>query len=100
MGNPLPGGARRHILCDAMTTLRRLIARALETATPTVEDIAAKLAMSSSALRRYRLGNRTPPPALVRRLVRLLHDQAQRLERLGAQLDHAVTKEEDAHGKE
>ncbi len=83
-----------------MTTLRRLIARGLEAVTPTVEDIAKQLALSSSALRRYRLGNRTPPAKLVRSLARLLRARATQLERLAARLDQAATKQEDAHGKE
>ncbi len=83
-----------------MTTLRRLIARGLEAVTPTVEEIAKQLALSSSALRRYRLGNRTPPAKLVRSLARLLRARAEQLKRLAAQLDHAATNQEDAHGKE
>lgn len=90
----------RHIIRDTITTLRCLIARALNAVAPAVEDIAKQLALSSSALRRYRLGNRTPPAKLVRSLARLLRARAEELERLAAQLDQAATNQEDAHGKD
>ena len=78
-----------------MTALRRLIAKALGAAAPTVEDCARELGLSSSALRRYRLGNRTPTAALVHQLAALLRRRAAAMVRLAAQLEATTTDKED-----
>jgi transcriptional regulator with XRE-family HTH domain len=85
----------RHMVCDTMATLRRLIGEAIETATPTVEDCAAALGLSSSALRRYRLGDRVPSADLVTRLARLLRRRAAVMVRLATELEATVTEEAD-----
>lgn len=85
---------RCHILCDTMTALGRLIGKALEAATPTVEECARDLGLSSSALRRYRLGNRIPTTDLVRKLAALLRRRAAGMVRLADQLDTTTTKED------
>jgi transcriptional regulator with XRE-family HTH domain len=77
-----------------MTALRHLIGKALEKATPSVEEVAAELRLSSSALRRYRLGNRTPPAALVRHLAGLLRRRAAVMVRLATELEATVSKED------
>jgi hypothetical protein len=76
-----------------MTALRRLIAKALKVGTPTIEGYARDLGLSTSALRRYRLGNRTPPAALASRLARLLRQRAAVMVRHAAELD-AILEEE------
>lgn len=59
-----------------MTTLANLIRRAIQVGTPTMEDYAKALGKSSSALRRYRLGNRTPTPEFCREFAQLLRVRA------------------------
>jgi hypothetical protein len=81
-------------VCDTMTSLRRLIGKALEVATPTVEECAAELRLSSSALRRYRLGDRTPPNSLVCRLAGLLRRRAGVMVRLAGELETTIGKED------
>lgn len=70
----------------------RLVADVLETATRAVEELAARAGLSSSALRRYRLGNRTPSPDVLRRLATELCRQAKRLERLAHDLEAEANK--------
>ncbi len=76
-----------------MTSLRRLIIRALDTATPSVEVIAERLGLSTSALRRYRLGNREPSPDTVRRLASELRRQARELEVMADRLEQTIHNE-------
>ncbi len=75
-----------------MKRANRLVADALEVAALAVEKLAAKAGLSSSALRRYRLGDRTPSPDVLRRLARELRVQAKRLERLAQNLETEATK--------
>jgi transcriptional regulator with XRE-family HTH domain len=69
----------------------RLLREALEVSTLSLSDLAAELKISSSAIRRYRLGNRSPSAALARRIARALHTRARRLERLAHQLEVLTT---------
>jgi len=69
-----------------------LIAEVLEVATLAVEKLAASAGLSSSALRRYRLGDRTPSPEVLRRLAQELRSQAKRLERLAHNLETEANK--------
>lgn len=78
---------QRHINCDAMRTLRRLVADALRVASPTVEQLAERLGCSTSALRRWRLGNRQVSPEVATRLAGQLRRQARELERVAGELD-------------
>lgn len=75
-----------------MTSYRDLFQRAVQAATPTVETIALQLRVSSSALRRYRLGNRVPRPEIAGKLARLLRAQAQVMVRLAGQLEATTDK--------
>ena len=70
-----------------MDTLRRLLVRAIDILSPSVEEVAERLGLSSSALRRYRDGSREVPPRLARKLARLMRRRAEQLERLAARLD-------------
>jgi transcriptional regulator with XRE-family HTH domain len=72
---------------DAMRTLRLLFTRALRLATPTIEQLAAGLGVSTSAVRRWRLGNRNVRPEVAGTLAKLLRRQARDLERVAAELD-------------
>jgi transcriptional regulator with XRE-family HTH domain len=73
-----------------MTSLRRLIVRALQTASPSVEEIAARLGLSTSALRYYRLGKREPSADTVRDLAAVLRRQAAKLEVMAEQLEKTI----------
>ena len=92
---PLRGHRICHILRDMGKRLRVLLARALEALTPTVEDVADELRVSSSALRRYRLGDRTVPADLLRRLGRLMRRRVRRLEDLAARIEDAARERGD-----
>lgn len=72
--------------------MRRLIAQVLEAAAPSVESWAAGAGVSSSALRRYRLGDRIPSTAVTTRLAAELRAQARRLERLAGLLEKTSTQ--------
>jgi transcriptional regulator with XRE-family HTH domain len=78
--------------------LQRLVLEALEAATPSMEVLADRLRLSTSALRRYRLGNRTPSPEIVRAMVGELRGQAQSLERLAEQLEEVLKRKGEDHG--
>ena len=75
-----------------MTALQSMVRRALRTATPTVEELAARLQLSTSALRRYRLGNRTPSSTVLRDLAGVLRDQAAVMVRLAGELEASAKK--------
>jgi len=75
-----------------MAATRRLIAEVLEAAAPSLEDWAAEARLSSSALRRYRLGNRVPSGVVISGLAGQLRRQARRLERLAGILE-ALSKQ-------
>jgi transcriptional regulator with XRE-family HTH domain len=78
-----------------MKRVNRLVAEAVEAAALPVEELAVRAGLSSSALRRYRLGDRTPSPDVLRRLARELRLQGKRLERLA----HNLETEADKGGK-
>ena len=68
-----------------------MVAQALQAAALAVEELASNTGLSSSALRRYRLGNRTPSPEVLRRLAKELRRQGKRLERLAHTLEAEAT---------
>ncbi len=78
-----------------MTLWGRLIGKALAQATPSVEDCARELGLSSSALRRYRLGNRAPPRKVLQRLVALLRRRAAVMVSLAAELESTIRREDE-----
>ena len=63
------------------------MADALAAATLAVEELATRAGLSSSALRRYRLGDRTPSSDVLRRLAGVMRRQARQLERLALNLE-------------
>ncbi len=77
-----------------MDALRRLVARAIRALTPSVEEVAEKLELSSSALRRYRGGSRGVPPSVARKLALLMRQRAKELERLAARLEEEAIRRE------
>ena len=75
-----------------MMRANRLVAKALKAAVLAFEELAARTGRSSSALRRYRDGNRTPSPDVLRRLAKELRAQGKRLERLAHNLETEAAK--------
>ena len=75
-----------------MDRVNRLVADALEAATLAVEELATRAGLSSSALRRYRLGDRTPSSAVLGRLAGELRQQARQLQRLAHNLEAEAKK--------
>jgi len=69
-----------------------LVTEAIEAAALAVEELAVRAGLSSSALRRYRLGDRTPSPDVLRRLAEELRSQAKRLERVAQNLQTEADK--------
>jgi transcriptional regulator with XRE-family HTH domain len=76
-----------------MRSLRLLFTQALRLASPSVEQLAARLGVSTSAVRRWRLGNRNVPPAAAAKLAKVLRRQARGLERVAAELDRITDSE-------
>jgi len=74
-------------LHETWRSMRRLIALALYTASPTIEDLARRVGLTSAALRQYRLGRRTPSAEVAVRLARALRDQARRLVAIARRLE-------------
>ena len=75
-----------------MKRANRLVADAVNAAALPVEELARKARLSSSALRRYRLGDRTPSPDVLSRLAKELRRQGKRLERLAHTLETEARK--------
>jgi transcriptional regulator with XRE-family HTH domain len=67
-----------------------MIAKALDTMTPTLRDVAGRIGATYGAVRSYRLGSRTPPPATVRKLAAALRAQGVELLRIAKQLDETT----------
>jgi len=68
---------------------RRLVRIALRAASPSVEELARAVRLSSSALRKYRQGTRSVPGSLLGSLARALRAQAARLTALAERLERA-----------
>lgn len=70
-----------------------MLKEALELAMPTQPDLARAAGVTYSALRSYRRGTRTPPPAVLRRLAKALRAQGGRMVRLADELEAAARRE-------
>lgn len=64
-----------------------MLAKVLDYAAPTLREVAAQAGISYHAIRQYRLGQRTPPPAVIRRLAGVLRARGGKLKTLAAQLE-------------
>jgi transcriptional regulator with XRE-family HTH domain len=64
-----------------------MLANVLDFAAPTLREIAAQAGISYHAIRQYRLGERTPPPAVIRRLAKALRTRGGKLQQLADQLE-------------
>lgn len=77
--------------------MRRLFTDALRAASPTIEQLAQQMKCSTAALRAYRLGTRTPAPAVARSLAVVLRRQGKRLEALATRLEKAAHQQGGAN---
>ncbi len=80
---------------DSVTPMKRrnrLVADALVAAAVAMEDLARRAGMSSSALRRYRLGDRTPSSRVLQRLGGTLREQAEQLQNVADQLEEEASR--------
>ena len=75
-----------------MARANRLVAKALTAAAVAMEELAKRAGMSSSALRRYRLGDRAPSVDALRRLAAALRDQADQLQEVANELERESAK--------
>lgn len=73
--------------------MRGLFTDALHTAAPTIQKLAQEMGCSTAALRAYRIGTRTPGPAVARALAVVLRRQSKQLERLAGQLEKAAQRQ-------
>jgi len=67
-----------------------LIPDALDTATPTLRDIAKWAGASYGLVRAWRLGTRTPTPDRQRKLAQALRKHARRLDKLADRLEPSI----------
>ncbi len=70
--------------------LRHLLHKAIEAAFLKQPELARAAGISYHALRQYRKGQRTPAPAVIRRLAQALRQQGKRLAQLAAELEDAA----------
>lgn len=70
--------------------LRLVVRRSLQLLAPTLKDLAGSLGVSYLLLRRYAIGDRRAPAAVVRALVRLMRRRARALEREATRLEAAT----------
>ena len=73
--------------------LRQMIAKALETATPTLRDVADWCGVSYHTVRSWRLCARTAPPTMRLQLARVLRRRAERLEEFADRLERSAESE-------
>jgi transcriptional regulator with XRE-family HTH domain len=64
-----------------------MLANVLDYAAPTLREVARDAGISYEAIRSYRKGLRTPPPAVIKRLAVVLRARGGRLTKLAAQLE-------------
>ncbi len=67
-----------------------LITGALNTATPTLRDIAKWAGASYGLVRAWRLGTRTPTPDRQRKLAQAIRNHARRLDELADRLELSI----------
>ena len=69
-----------------------MLKQALETAIPTQPELAKAAGISYHALRQYRKGERTPSPAIIRRIAQALRSHGARLTRVADELEAAAER--------
>ena len=88
----LAAGPKASHIVGHMDAPRRLVREAIRAATLSVEQLARALRLSTSALRKYRQGERGVPPPLLTALAQTLRRHARRLMRLAERLERAGRK--------
>lgn len=73
----------------ANRTLRRVLVKVLEHATPSLRELARQAGISYRAIRAYRSGQRTPPPQVLRKITAALRRHSARLQRMASELETA-----------
>lgn len=64
-----------------------MIVQALDSATPTLRELAREVGISYGAVRMYRAGQRTPSPKVVRALLKTLRRRSAQLAKLADNLE-------------
>jgi hypothetical protein len=64
-----------------------MLAHVLDAVAPTLREVARDAGISYEAIRSYRKGIRTPPRAVIQRLVRVLRKRGGKLQQLADQLE-------------
>jgi len=77
-----------------MVDASKLVTRALQGAALTAKALGRRMRVSDSAIRRYGYGDRTPPPPLLKRLARVLRQQARFLQRVSGALEQLARRQE------
>lgn len=72
---------------DSKERLRRVISQAIKAAFIRQPELAKAAGISYSALRQYRLGQRTPSPDVARRIAKALREQSGKLKKLAAEIE-------------
>jgi len=66
-----------------------MLAKVLDYAAPSLKVLAKQTGVTWFAIRQYRRGQRSPPPAVIRRLAGVLRARGGKLRTLAAQLEQA-----------
>ena len=69
-----------------------MLRKALKMVTPSLRDIAREIGMSYHAVRQYRLGERTPAPAVLHRLAQVLRRRAADLVAVAEHMEREIRK--------
>ena len=78
---------KRHVTKLGTQRLRTMLAKVLDYAAPTLREVAAQAGISYEAIRSYRKGLRTPPPAVILRLAGVLRSRGGRMGQLAVELE-------------
>ena len=76
-----------------MADASKLVAQALKAAAFSAKGLARRLKISSTSLRKYGYGTRTPNPSVLRQLARILAQHARYMQRLSRALDKVARKQ-------
>lgn len=69
-----------------------MLVKLLAAVSPSLREIAREVGISYGAVRQYRLGQRTPSPKVLRRLVAVVRARSEKLAELAAELERAAEK--------
>ena len=72
--------------------LRPVIVKVIRAAMPNLKELAKEAGITYRQARSYQAGQRTPPPAVVTRIVKALRARSGRLGKLADELERAAAK--------